>query len=147
MSGSTLRGRVMNLLPDEVTSAFTQRTIPPQARDGRIRCKFVLMRAEAVNIMVVGLVDTYPYHANLVEKYCDVEGIASHWLRKPDQVEILDRCHCVAGGGWLELNFTDGQMKAYGYSTAYGPFDRVVFRQLPTSAGFFDRASVVIEGE
>ena len=91
--------------------------------NGRLACKFVLIQRPEEMVVVVGLVSEYPYHATLVQRFCDINGIPSGWVKKPDLAEIYDPSVRIQGGGYIMIDRSKRQMKLYGRSTAYGAFD------------------------
>lgn len=67
----------------------------------KVTCKFIIIRYQAVNHLVIGQVSDYPYHANLASQFCDRFGIPSAWQKKPDLLEIFDNGTTIQGGaGW-----------------------------------------------
>lgn len=92
------------------------------SHDGRLQCKFVVIADAERLYLVVGPIKEFPYHANLVERFCNGRGILTAWVGKPDLVDILDSTVRIKGGGLLKI---DGNRKAInlgGVSRAYGRF-------------------------
>ncbi len=85
--------------------------------------KFVLISSDAQLTLVLGRVSQYPYHANLVDHFCEGQGIAAGWVKKPDLVEICDTEYAVRGGGWMKFDGSGNSLEVYGNSTAYGKYD------------------------
>ncbi|MCK4607756.1 MAG: hypothetical protein KAU35_10710 [candidate division Zixibacteria bacterium] len=102
--------------------------------------KFVLISCDAQFNFVLGRVSQFPYHANLVDRFCDRQGIAAGWVRKPDLVEIYDTEYAVRGGGWMKLDRSGNSLEVYGNSSAYGKYDpsdlSLVVRVHPFFAGY-----------
>lgn len=86
--------------------------------------KFVIIASPQQISLVFGPIAEFPYHANLVKRFCDINKIPSGWLKKPDVYEIYGDSHEVRGGGWMEVAGENGELKIYGYSTTYGSFKR-----------------------
>jgi len=53
-----------------------------------------------------------------------MNSIPSGWAKKPDVYEIYGPDHKIRGGGWMEQDSLKKCARLYGYSTAYGAFDR-----------------------
>ena len=118
---------------------------PPKAGSGRsITCKFVILVHDNVLWLVLGRVREFPYHAQLVERFCNLNMIPSHWVKKPDLVEILDHATRVQGGGWLEINPAQRTCAIYGHSTAYGAFNSADIRQVVEEQSFFAGYDVAV---
>lgn len=92
------------------------------AADG-LTCKYVVIRQVDQLSLIVGPYSRFTYHANLVQRFCDLEEIASAWIQKPDQVDILEPDVRIIGGGWLELKGQSKVARFYGASKAYGPVE------------------------
>lgn len=107
--------------------------------------KFVLIKADDRLNMIYGPIDEYSYHAELVKRYCDRNSIPSGWLKKPDLYEIYGNSHQIRGGGWLEENPGEKQLRIFGYSTAYGRFDREDMLYLSRHATEFAGLEISIE--
>jgi len=90
----------------------------------KLVCKFVYIAGPSGDMLVYGPVSIYPYHAELVSRFCDQRGIPSAWVKKPDLCEILAPGFAVKGGGWLEISRLQSVLSIYGTSTAYGKYER-----------------------
>ena len=90
--------------------------------------KFVVIVGKEEAHFVFGPLDTYAYHAGVVKRFCDMKEIPSGWAKKPDMYGIYGNTYRVKGGGWLEEKTEEktGEktFRIFGYSTAYGGFDR-----------------------
>ncbi|HOP08081.1 MAG TPA: hypothetical protein PLF13_12400 [candidate division Zixibacteria bacterium] len=109
----------------------------------KLVCKFVIIEHNNEPWLVVGPVAEFPYHANLVDRYCDIKNVASTWVHKPDLLRIFDADVHVAGGGWLDLDPVDSSIKLYGNSTAYGGFNRHTARSAISSDGRFHAYEII----
>lgn len=87
-----------------------------------ITCKFILLAANDSEFLILGDLSEFPYHANLLERFCDLRSIPVAWRRKPDIVEILGRDVRMLGGGWLKMSALSRKIRFYGESKVYGPF-------------------------
>ncbi|UCD63753.1 MAG: hypothetical protein JSW34_13605 [Candidatus Zixiibacteriota bacterium] len=120
-------------------------TAPPdmdQAMDG----KFIVIAGPTILALIYGHIDRYEYHADLVKRYCDMNDIASGWVKKPDVYRIFDKAYRILGGGWLEKPAHVRRLKFYGTSTAYGPFTEGDIRRVfDGQAAFRDYGLVFID--
>lgn len=89
-----------------------------------LSCKFVVIRENDTLSMIIGDVETYPYHAGLIAQFCHEHAIKSRWIKKPDVIKIYDQDVAIRGGGWAEIIPGTKSCKIYGRSNAYGTFDR-----------------------
>jgi len=112
--------------------------LPPAAvNGGRITSKFVLIAWRETLWFVMGRVAEFEYHADLVDRFCTDNHIASGWAKRPDLVEILDPAARLRGGGWLDINNDRRQCTIFGHSTSYGRFERVDIDQVLAEQNFF----------
>ncbi len=109
-------GRVVSFLPTDILSPSGERN------DAGSDCKFVLIRDSDSKYFVVGTVDLFPYHADLVARFCRDYEIPSGWVRRPDLVEIYDPTVKIDGGGMLHIDGKTRRVQIYGQSSAYGSF-------------------------
>ncbi len=101
-----------------------------QEKRVNLTCKYVVIRCSSDQRLVFGPVVRYPYHANLVHKYCDLFKVAGGWEKRPDSYQIYDLKCNVAGGGWLEYRSESESIRIYGASSAYGRFDHAAAGQM-----------------
>lgn len=118
-------------------------TKPPD--DQPERCKFVIAGNGDRLILVVGPVSRYEYHANLLEKLCDVERIACTWTKRPDQLQVAEVGWSVRGGGWLMIDVIKRRIELLGSSRAYGRYCDDDIRQLISKTGFFVGFETIIK--
>lgn len=90
----------------------------------KILCKFVIMKYQGRLVLLWGLVDEYPYHANLIEQFCDSHDIPRSWANKPTLLELFDSNTQIRGGGYAEIQTGPKRIVFGGRSTAYGKFIR-----------------------
>ena len=100
-------------------------------------CKYVVIERADKMIAIMGLIDDYRYHANLLEAYCNDNGIPAHWVGKPDLLEIAHPEVQVLGGGWMSFEPKRGRIVLYGSSKAYGRFDHNRLVGLISNIGAF----------
>lgn len=116
---------------------LTDRDGPRRQLDKPDGCKFVIAGNGDRLILVVGSVSRYKYHANLLEKLCDIEQIACFWTKRPDQLQIVEGEWSVRGGGWLTKDIVKRQIELSGTSRAYGRYDEDELAMLISKTGFF----------
>jgi hypothetical protein len=107
--------------------------------------KFVLISDEDENWLVIGLPQKFPYHAMLVEAFCNRRKIPYHWEQRPDIVRIDRRFTVINGGGVFGLNREDRTLTLGGESKAYGPVDRDDLEELTAGVEGLGGIRVVIE--
>lgn len=120
----------------EIVNYFVFENYPPEKST---RCKFVIIESSDCLYFVFGPIDPFSYHADLVNRFCTLNEISSHWLEKPHLVEILDVEYKINGGGWLDINPDTALIQIYGYSTAYGGYNPEQLRYIIEKSGFGDR--------
>lgn len=99
----------------------------------KLQCKFVILKSNNQYWLIYGSLRDFNYHALLIDKYCNQNGIAGGWRRKPDLFEIYDKRINVVGGGWFEFDFSKNRFRAFGRSTAYGSVDARLVKELVQS--------------
>jgi hypothetical protein len=116
-----------------------------QASEEKLTCKFILIADNLQVCFVFGPVTDFPYHANLVERFCIKQGIPSGWVHKPDLHEIYDADYRIKGGGMMQINQSEKTLKIFGASTAYGRYDRHSLDYLVAHHPFFTGYSVIVK--
>lgn len=126
---------VVNLLPFQPSSYFESGQTVIQT------AKFVLLRCGTKTYMVIGLVDTFEYHADLIRNFCETRSI--QYTEAGMQKIELSKDWQVLGGGWMKFLPDQKSITIYGQSTAYGRFDakylkqeiekQPIFSQIPVS--------------
>lgn len=107
--------------------------------------KFVLIGDGGENWLVMGLPKEFPYHAMLVEAFCDRRKIPYHWEQRPDVVRIERRTAVINGGGVFELKRKERILTLGGESKAYGPVDRNDLENLTAGIEGLEGLRVVVE--
>ena len=105
-----------------IISYFNEDLFDLKLNNKKLNFKFVIIRNQETLNLIYGPLDFFPYHANLVNKFCEDSQIPSAWSKKPDLVEIFEPDSQIRGGGWVELHNLNKLLIFYGYSTAYGKF-------------------------
>lgn len=109
---------------------------------GKVTCKFLILDRQGIYHLIVGPVQTYRYHANLLDRFCAERDIAASWAKKPDYVEVFDRSVVLHGGGWMELDGESRKARLYGASTAYGAYRVDLARRIIADHPHFARFHV-----
>lgn len=63
------------------------------------------------------------YHANIVERFCEANGLDGHWNAGRTSYLIVDDSWSVAGGGRWVINSGEKTLELGSSSQAYGRFD------------------------
>jgi hypothetical protein len=92
--------------------------VPPK-RGG----KFVQIRGDGTEFIVLSLPKLSAYHANIAEMFFLSKGIAGSYNPKRDHYRVRDKGWLVAGGGVWEIDETACRIRLSGTSMAYGNFD------------------------
>ncbi len=111
-----------------------------------IYCKFVVIETAGTRNLIVGPVSEYPYHANLVDRFCSDNLIASSWIQRPDLVRIFDSAVKIRGGGYLSFDFARKEVKLAGVSKAYGAYQPNQIARVVERTDFFVGFNVSISG-
>ena len=135
----------MTLVVNSLVSESSLESIR-QNNHGQSAWKFVVIDTPDGRHFVCGPVAKYPYHANLVGRFCNQFEIGAIWERKPDLVGILDASIRVCGGGHIQMDLTARRLKIYGRSTAYGPYNPDHLDGLASSNAFFKNFDLLVIG-
>ena len=135
----------MNLVVNSMVSESYLESVR-EADQGRSAWKFVVIETPERLHFVCGPVAKFPYHANLVGRFCNQFEIGAVWEHKPDLVGILDVNIRVRGGGHMQLELVAGKLKIYGRSTAYGPYNPDHLAGLVVSNAFFKDFELLVIG-
>ena len=135
---TTLLYNILSYLPDVVINN-------KDILEVDIRCKFIIVSTDNSLSFIYGQLSEFPYHADILKKYCDENDIPSHWERKPDLFHILDNRCRINGGGWLEINFKNKILDVYGYSTAYGKYKEDDLTMILENNGEFEAFEIFVD--
>ena len=113
---------------------------------GRLTWKFLVVETADETVLLAGPVSQYPYHADLIEQFCDRHEIPCSWVRKPDLLEVYDPDVNIRGGGHILIDCPEHRMKLGGRSTAYGAFDPGDLAEIVRADSFFEGFEVEIVG-
>ncbi len=97
----------------------------PRKRAG----KFVQLRNNDMEYLLLSPKDFAVYHANIVERFCTEKGIAGTYNIKRDHFEINEPHWEIVGGGIWTINEKEKSLDFSGGSLAYGKFDRRGLRE------------------
>jgi hypothetical protein len=90
--------------------------------------KFVQIRGNGTEYLVLSARELSVYHANIVERFClQRSGINGSYNNKRDHYVIHDPDWTVAGGGIWQMD--DKVLRLSGFSQAYGRFDPAGLRE------------------
>lgn len=115
------------------------------AGEGSIRCKFIVVAHSGTLYFVFGPVSVYPYHANLLGRFCQERDIGYRWIKVPDVVKIQEPEYRILGGGHLEIDPTKRRVQLSGSSKAYGHFALEDIKLITSREPFFAQYSVQIK--
>src|SRR3990172_10538159 len=99
-------------------TAIAKTDIPPV-----ITGKFVQIRNESMEYLVLSPKEFTKYHANIVERFCLDKGIEGSYDEDRKRYEIYGREWAIVGGGKFEIDAKKQTIKFYDDSMAYGKFD------------------------
>ena len=106
--------------------------------NGKIVGKFVLARHNQSILILFGAIESYAYHANILDAYCTRENIATNWDAQPDMLSVFDDQFSILGGGWFEHNKVENSFLFFGQSKAYGKFESSDLNYLLTQDEYFN---------
>jgi hypothetical protein len=85
--------------------------------------KFVQIRNNDTEYLIFSSRQLTPYHADLVERFCEERKIHGQYVRERKRYDIHDPEWVVAGGGKFETDREKKSILLYDNSMAYGRFD------------------------
>lgn len=91
--------------------------------------KFVQIRNDGTEYLVLSPKGLSVYHANIVERFLTRRKISGKYNGKGDHYEIKGEGWEVLGGGMWAINETDRLLHLSGSSQAYGQYDRSGLRE------------------
>ncbi len=110
-------------------TAIAKTGVPPV-----IAGKFVQIRNESSEYLVLSPTEFTKYHANIVERFCLDKGIEGSYDAEKKRYNIYDQEWNIVGGGKFELDAIKRTIRFYDDSMAYGKFDS---RGLPEKLRYF----------
>jgi hypothetical protein len=103
--------------------SFLQRPASAKAAQDKTTGKFVQIRNGNTEYLVFSPRQLAPYHADLVEKFCEEKNIAGSYVKERRRYDIHDPEWVVVGGGKFETDGAKRSILLYDNSMAYGRFD------------------------
>lgn len=108
-------------------------------------CKFIIVAHAKMLYLIFGPVSIYPYHANLLGRFCQQREIRYQWVKMPDLVKIQEPEYRVLGGGYLEIDPSEKRLKFSGSSKAYGFFELDDVRLITSRDELFSTYSILVK--
>lgn len=105
-----------------------------------IEGKFVQIRNESAEYLVISPKELTKYHANIVERFCLDKRLEGYYDPERKRYTIADRAWTISGGGKYVIDTAQKTVRLYDESQAYGKFlnqglpDKML--SLPDFAGF-----------
>lgn len=92
---------------------------------GNRRGKFIQLKNEdeEIEYVVLSPEELSVYHANIVERFCMLNGIQGSYNPRKDHFHIQNPDWVVVGGGLWTMDTEKKEINLYGKSTMYGKFD------------------------
>ncbi len=87
------------------------------------RGKYILVKNHDLALLLLGMPELHPYHADIMAAYCGREGIRYRRDEATGQVVPKKPKVHVMGGGRYEIDDAAMTLRLHDYSTAYGPPD------------------------
>lgn len=124
--------RDLNQTTQELTILNLSTELPKQleSEDKVVPCKFVVIDNGTRHWLLFGTMLEFPYHANLVERFCTTHQLTYQWRPARDKVDITDSSYCVKGGGFAEVDPRSKVVRFSGSSKAYGSIPSAGLRQM-----------------
>jgi hypothetical protein len=107
--------------------------------------KFVQIRNESTDYLVLSPKDFTKYHANIVERFCFDNGLEGGYDSKGKRYDIADQAWAITGGGKYQLDRKSKVIKLYDESMAYGKFEMLGLRETLLASPEFTGFTVLIE--
>lgn len=106
--------------------------------------KFVILKNSDELILITGKINKFPYHALLIEWFCNKNNIAFSWSHKPDFLDIFGSDHTICGGGYVKFNQDKQKYEFNGFSTAYGRFDAKKLNNIIEKSPILDSHRILV---
>ena len=107
--------------------------------------KFVIIDTSEGRHLVLGPISEFKYHAWLVKRFCEQNGLACLTVKKPDLVEVLDKTATVRGGGRMRCDRIAAAVSFFDLSRAYGAFSGRDLGDILSRSGLFAGMSLRID--
>jgi hypothetical protein len=115
----------------------------PQQRGGKfVQIANIIDQKEH---LVLSPLEFSAFHANIVERFCVLNGIEGKYNGKKDFFYVNDCEWTVAGGGMFEIDDAVKTITLYGESAAYGPFDALGLEDKIRASGQLPGYNIIIK--
>ena len=121
-------------------TAIAKTAVPPV-----IIGKFVQIRNQSMEYLVLSPKEFTQYHANLVERFCLDMGIEGSYDVERKRYDIYDQAWVIVGGGKFEIDATKKTIRFYDDSMAYGKFNSRGLAEKVSSLPAFSGYSVILD--
>jgi Janus/Ocnus family (Ocnus) len=121
-------------------TAIAKTNVPPV-----IIGKFVQIRNELMEYLVLSPKEFTKYHANIVERFCLDKGLEGYYDADRKRYDIYDQAWIVVGGGKFEIDATQKTIRFYNDSMVYGKFDSQGLTEKVSSFPPFSGFSIVLD--
>jgi len=121
-------------------SASAKRDLPEKSNG-----KFVQIRNQRQEYLVISPGEVAVYHANIVERFCKERGLDGSYDNARRRFTIHDPAWLITGGGRCDIDTTKKRIRFYGESMAYGRFDSRGFKEKVLSLAEFANYRMTIE--
>ena len=117
------------------------KTALPAVRSG----KFVQLRHDDIDYLVLSPKEYGPYHADILERFCRERSIDGAYKEGKKRFDIHDAGWVIQGGGKFEIDETKRHIRLYDNSMAYGRFDARSLRDGILQSEMFKDYEISIE--
>ena len=113
----------------------------PAARQG----KFVHLVAGEEELLVLSPYELSMFHAQILERYCGLNGVEGRFVRKPELYEVTGADVEIIGGGHWKLDEAQFRLALFGESTVYGRFGAEGLQRKVRALSEYEKYDVVIK--
>ena len=114
----------------------------PASRQGKF---LQLVRDGETELLVLSPYGQSKFHAQILERYCMLNGIEGRFVRKPELFATAGTDVEVVGGGHWSLDEPDARLLLFGESKVYGRFDAEGLPEKVRGLPEYARYRVVVE--
>lgn len=107
--------------------------------------KFVQIRDNNTEYLVLSPKDFSAYHAHIAERFFTQKGIAGTYNAKCDHFEVKEPDWHIVGGGIWAINEKQRSLHLSGNSQAYGKFDRRNLKEKIFSVKYISDFEIIID--
>ena len=114
----------------------------PAVRQG----KFLhLVEGGEKELLVLSPYELSMFHAQILERYCVLNGVEGRFIRKPELYEVIGADIEVIGGGHWRLDEAQCLLRLFGESTVYGRFGAQGLWDKMRAMQEYEKYKIVIE--